>query len=175
MVQRWSHELVFTTSHVIFQTRSNRRWVLWCRHWRSGDSETLMVESQVVQSWGPQPAEHLWKMKSTGNKKLKIKSLQCPALYCLLWQLPSCLKPIFHCNAKPLAWVIHWVGYANMLVPKNAKIWVTSNAKHKICVTPNAKPQSEPMEYRLRWVPNSKFSRWPCTFHVVCAHFICVG
>ena len=31
------------------------------------------------------------------------------------------------------------------------------------------------MEYRLRWVPNAKFSRWPCTFHVVCAHFICVG
>ena len=55
---------------------------------------------------------------------------------------------------------------------KNAKICVTPNAKHKICVTPNATPQRKPMEYRLRWVLNSNFSRWPCTFHVVCAHFI---
>ena len=39
------------------------------------------------------------------------------------------------------------VGGTNMLVSKNAKI----------CVTPNAKPQHEPMEYRLRWVPNTKF------------------
>ena len=36
-------------------------------------------------------------------------------------------------------------------------------------------PQCEPMECRLHWVPNAKFSRWPCTFHVVCAHFIHVG
>ena len=31
------------------------------------------------------------------------------------------------------------------------------------------------MEYRLHWVPNAQFSRWSCTFHVVCAHCICVG
>ena len=65
------------------------------------------------------------------------------------------------------------VGYTNMLVPKNAKTCVTPNAKHKICVTPNTKPQREPMEYMLRWVPNATFSHWPCTFHVVYAHFIC--
>ena len=62
-----------------------------------------------------------------------------------------------------------------MLVSKNAKICVTPNEKHKICVTPNAKPQHEPMEYRLRWFPKAKFLRWPCSFHVVCAHFVCVG
>ena len=62
-----------------------------------------------------------------------------------------------------------------MLVSKNAKICVTPNVNAKICVTPNAKPQRESVEYRLRWVPNAKFWRWPCTFHVVCAHFICVG
>ena len=52
-----------------------------------------------------------------------------------------------------------------MLVAKNAKV----------CVTPNAKRQREPMEYRLRWVPDAKFLHWPCTFHIICAHFICVG
>ena len=62
-----------------------------------------------------------------------------------------------------------------MLVSKNAQICVTPNAYFKICVTPNAKPQRESVEYRLRWVPNAKFSRWPCTFHVVCAHFIRFG
>ena len=40
---------------------------------------------------------------------------------------------------------------------------------------PHAKPQCEPMEYRWCWIPNAKFSRWPCTFYVNCAHFICVG
>ena len=52
----------------------------------------------------------------------------------------------------------------NMLVSKNAKI----------CFSPNANPQRESVEYRLRWIPNANFLRWPCTFHV-CAHFICVG
>ena len=67
---------------------------------------------------------------------------------------------------------LHWVlaqfciGYTNMLVSKNAKICVFFNANPKNCVTPNANPQRESVEYRLRW---------PCTFHVVCAHFICIG
>ena len=50
-----------------------------------------------------------------------------------------------------------------MLVSKNAKIGITPDAKPKICVTPNKKPVSG--IYRLRWVPNAQFSRWPCTFH----------
>ena len=33
---------------------------------------------------------------------------------------------------------------------------------------------SVPVEYRLRWVPNAKLLRWPCTFHVFCVDFICV-
>ena len=36
-------------------------------------------------------------------------------------------------------------------------------------------PQRELVEYRLRWVPNAKSSRWPSTFHVVCVRFICVS
>ena len=57
------------------------------------------------------------------------------------------------------------VGDTNMLVSKN----------DKICVTPNANPQCESVEYRLRWVPNAKFSCWPCAFHFHCVDFICVG
>ena len=45
-----------------------------------------------------------------------------------------------------------------MLVSKNVKI----------VLTPNAKPQCEPIEYRLRLVPNAKFSRWLSTFLFFC-------
>ena len=33
-----------------------------------------------------------------------------------------------------------------MLVSKNTKICISSNAKHKICITPNTKPEREPMD-----------------------------
>ena len=59
-----------------------------------------------------------------------------------------------------------------MLVSKNAKIYVTPDAKPKISITPNAKPQLQSVEYRLRWVPNTKFTRWPCTFHFFGVDFI---
>ena len=40
----------------------------------------------------------------------------------------------------------------------------------------NKRPtQRESVEYRLRWIPNAKFLRWPCTFLFVCADFIRVG
>ena len=48
---------------------------------------------------------------------------------------------------------------------------MTSPLTLKICVTPNTKPQREPMEYRLHWVPNAKSSRWPCTFHFCWCRF----
>ena len=51
-----------------------------------------------------------------------------------------------------------------MLVSKNAKFCKILRY-----------PQRESVEYRLRWVPNAIFLRWPCTFHVVSAHFICFG
>ena len=54
-----------------------------------------------------------------------------------------------------------------MLVSKNAKICVTPNAKLKICVSPNTNPQREPVEYRLRWIPNAKFSRWHFMFVLI--------
>ena len=66
------------------------------------------------------------------------------------------------------------VTYTNMLVSKNAKICFTPDAKPKICITPDAKPRRKSVEYRLRWVPNAKFSRWQCTFHLFGVDFICV-
>ena len=65
------------------------------------------------------------------------------------------------------------VTYTNMLVSKNAKIFVTPNAKHKICVTPNVNHHAS--QWNIALGPQPKFSRWPCTFHVVCAHFIRIG
>ena len=61
-----------------------------------------------------------------------------------------------------------------MLVPRNAKICVTLNANFS--VTPNRKPQRESVENMLAWVPNAKFSRWPCKFPIfVCVDFILIG
>ena len=64
--------------------------------------------------------------------------------------------------------------YTNMLV----YFGVTPDVKPKICVTPDANPRRQSVEYRWRWV----FWRWPyifhvyfmyisCIFHVVCASF----
>ena len=38
-----------------------------------------------------------------------------------------------------------------MFVSKNTKICFIPNANAKICITANAKPQHESVEYRLRW------------------------
>ena len=50
------------------------------------------------------------------------------------------------------------VGDTNMLVSKNPKICITTNANAKICLTPNANPHHEPVEYSLHWVCQS----WVC-------------
>ena len=95
------------------------------------------------------------------------------------------VKPIFLCEAKPFTLGTS-VGLdperQNFALPiptcwylKSKNICVTPNAKHKICVTPNANPQRKSVEYRLRWVPNAKFLRWPCTFHFFGGDFIRVG
>ena len=56
-------------------------------------------------------------------------------------------------------------GDTNMLVSENAKI----------CISPDAKPQHQPVEYRLLWVPGVRSFHWACTFHIFCVDFICVG
>ena len=85
------------------------------------------------------------------------------------------VKPIFHCDAKPLA-----SGPGVGLDPQRhnfglgiSTCWYLKTRKHP---TPNlkfalpyAKPKRKSVEYRLRWVLNANSSRWPCTFHV----FLC--
>ena len=51
------------------------------------------------------------------------------------------------------------VTYTNMLVSKNAKT-PTPNLKFAL---PSVKSKRKSVEYRLRWVPNTNFLRWPCT------------
>ena len=98
------------------------------------------------------------------------------------------LKPIFHYDAKYLA---SGVGVGQCPRRQNVvfeiptcwylganakcKVCVTPNAKLKICISPDANPRRQSVEYKWRWVPNTRFSRWPCTFHVVYVNFICVG
>ena len=50
-----------------------------------------------------------------------------------------------------------------------------ANANPKVCITPNANPQHKSVEYRWHWVFWHWGLRWPCTFHVVCVNFMCVG
>ena len=79
-------------------------------------------------------------------------------------------------NARILRWGYQYVGIKKPCgANANPKICVTLNENPKICVTPNANPQREQVEYRLRWVPNTRDWHWPCKLHVVCVHFIYVG
>ena len=66
----------------------------------------------------------------------------------------SNLKPIFHCDAKPFA-LGPRVGVGNTI-----PLTPTSNAR---------------VEYRCCWVPNMRGWHWPCTLHVFCVYFFCVG
>ena len=59
------------------------------------------------------------------------------------------------------------------LYPTRTQFPVEYGLKSYVC--PDAKPQRQPVEYRLRWVPGVGSWRWACTFHVFCVDFICVG
>ena len=68
-------------------------------------------------------------------------------------------------------WAVHptpefCVGDTNMLVSTRRQ---TPDAKPKICVSPNAKPRRQSVEYRWRWV----FWHWPCIFHVYFMYISC--
>ena len=97
---------------------------------------------------------------------------------------PKPFKPIFHCEAEYLASgvgvgqlalgsaprILHW-GYQHVGILEPTQ----TLASGVICVTPNANPRRQSVEYRWRWVPNANFLRWPCTFQFFGVHFICVG
>ena len=50
-----------------------------------------------------------------------------------------------------------------------------SDANPKICVSPDANPRRQSVEYRWRWAFWRWGWRWACTFHVVYVNFLCVG
>ena len=104
---------------------------------------------------------------------------------CYQKKCASSLKPIFHCNAKYLAsgvgvgqcprcqnfaWEIPTCWYILALPPTPIP-----DANPKICVTPDANPRRQSVEYRWRWAFWRWGWRWACTFHVVYVNFICVG
>ena len=72
-------------------------------------------------------------------------------------------------------WVLAlaWIPNATQNIPTCWYILALPNTK--ICVTPDANPRRQSVEYRWHWVPNAKFSHWACTFHIVYVNFICVG
>ena len=62
-------------------------------------------------------------------------------------------------NAKDSTFALPDTKHTNMLV---SLALGDTNFSHYL----TQKNQRESVEYRLRWVPNAKLLRWPCTFHV---------
>ena len=95
------------------------------------------------------------------------------------------LKPIFHCNANYLA---SGVGVGQCPLRQNFALEIPTcwyilalpptpipDANPKICVTPDANPRRQSVEYRWRWAFWRWGWRWACTFHVVYVNFLCLG
>ena len=80
-------------------------------------------------------------------------------------------------NARILCW-----GYQHVGILEPTQTLKFASPPTQICVCPMAKPQREPMEYRLRWVLNANFLHWAmyisffwCRFHSRWLPFFCVG
>ena len=109
--------------------------------------------------------------------------------YMNLFRSVKTLKPIFHCDSKPLA-LGPGIGlnpnatvlrHLTQNIPTcwyfsalpNAKICVSPDGKLKICVSPDANPRRHAVEYRWRWAFWHWGWHWACTFHIFCVDFIC--
>ena len=84
-------------------------------------------------------------------------------------------KPILHCDTKTTG-----IGASRLVTPPMRQFFITYTnmlvfKNDKTCVTPNAKPQRESVEYRLRWVSNAKCLHWPFRFYVVYPVFFTLG
>ena len=94
-------------------------------------------------------------------------------------------KPISHCDAKTLALGprVGLDSQGNDFALSIQTFWylktqencVTLNTNPEICITPNAKPQHESVEYRWRWVADAKILHLQCRFHVVYPVFFALG
>ena len=97
------------------------------------------------------------------------------------------IKPIFHCDAKPFAlgsfaspnakdstFALPNAKNSNMLVSlalgdANLLCWPCTFLF--FCVTPDANPRRQSVEYRSRWAFWRWGWRWPCTFHIFLCRF----
>ena len=81
-------------------------------------------------------------------------------------------KPIFHCDAKYLA---SGVGVGQCPQCQNFALeiptcwYILALPNAKICVSPDANPRRQSVEYRWRWV----FWHWPCIFHAYFMYISC--
>ena len=83
------------------------------------------------------------------------------------------LKPIFHCGAKYLASGVavgHCPRRQNFALEIPTCWYILALPNAKICVTPDANPRCQSVEYRWRWV----FWHWPCIFHVYFMYILCI-
>ena len=100
--------------------------------------------------------------------------------FCTFFHTPCLYSTVKQNHSRwvlPLAWTPN-ATLLRQLTQKIPTCWYLKTQKHLTpnlkFASPNAKPKRESVEYRLPWVPNAKFLRWACTFHVVCVNFICV-
>ena len=78
------------------------------------------------------------------------------------------LKPVFHCDAKTFALGPHvgldphgMLGIPTCWYLKTLKFALPPSRIKKFALPPTQNINRS--QCRLRWVPNAKFSRWPCT------------
>ena len=76
-------------------------------------------------------------------------------------------------GSTPDARILHW-GYQHVGILEPTQ----TLASGVICVTPDANPRRQSVEYRWHWAFwrwGWRWGwRWPCTFHIFCVDFICV-
>ena len=72
----------------------------------------------------------------------------------------------------PNAIISHW-GYQHIGILKMLKFALPPTRNIKFALPPTQNPNAS--QWKIGCVGSPKFSCWPCTFHVVYAHFICVG
>ena len=96
----------------------------------------------------------------------------------LLIQLLTTFKAYIPLRRKTIRvgywhWLGHTFGLPNAIDTNMLVSFVLGDANLSRHLTQN--PQQQSVEYRLGWVPNANFLRWPCTFHIFCVAFICIG
>ena len=133
--------------------------------WTEWENSEYLMPFIIYQSIALLPY-HLWPSYQDNKKEHCLKAEVTKKMFtkCSIYHYFSVsnivknVMPLFQCDAKSFVLSLR-VG-----LDPQCHNSVTRNANAKICITPNANPQREQVEYRSCWVPKTKFSRWPCTF-----------